>query len=82
MYESSWLASTDPDIKRGVATFVVNGEQAILHLDEFEHFRGIDRMFRNAYANGERAAQQRADTAIKRALQELANVEFEGFGTG
>lgn len=74
MHESSWLASTDPDIKRGVATFTVNGEKAILHLDEFEHFQGLDRMFRNAYANGERAAQQRAEAIIKRALQELANV--------
>lgn len=74
MYESSWLASTDPDIKRGVATFVINGEQTVLHLDAFEHFQGIDRMFRNAYASGERAAHQLADTIVKRALQELANV--------
>ena len=71
MYESSWLASTDPDIKRGVATFTVNGEQAILHLDDFEQFQAIGRMLRNVYANGERTAQQRADTVIKRALQEL-----------
>ena len=73
MYESSWLASTDPAILAGTATFKVNNETVVVRLEDFGQFQAIGRLLTNAYANGELRAMQRMDSALNRQMQELFN---------
>ena len=67
MYKSTWLASPDPAVLSGTATFTVNDETVVVRLEDFGQFQAIGRMLTNAHKNGERGALQRADSALRAA---------------
>lgn len=71
MHESSWEGSVDPAVKRGIATFTVDGASTTLALEEFGQFLAINRMLEASRREGERDAIRRLDAECSRTMTRL-----------
>lgn len=49
-----WLASQDPDIKSGVATYKTDKKTITLKLESFSDFLAINEMLKASFDNGKR----------------------------
>jgi NADH dehydrogenase FAD-containing subunit len=67
-YPSTWMASTDPEIESGEASFTVEGVKYTMRLESFEDFQKITRMLEDAFQQGKQFAADAISSHIYRAL--------------
>lgn len=73
-YPSEWMASTEPGVESGTATFTVDGLKYTLRLECFEDFMAIGNMLDATFKQGKSFAAVAMRGHIERSLEEAARI--------
>lgn len=68
---NSWMASTEPEIEAGQATFRVGGHVVEVELKSFSEFRAIEGLLEASRRLGRGEAKATIENAVKRAMEDV-----------
>jgi hypothetical protein len=69
-YPCEWMASTDPTVESGIATFMVEGTKYTLRLESFDDFLKVGKMLDETFQQGKTFAADAIRGRLDRALDD------------
>jgi hypothetical protein len=76
MYPYEWKGSENPDIKKGIGIFKVDGIEFVLHLEDFESSKHVIIMLDTAFDQGRRFGA----VAVRDAVKSASDLTAGGLG--